>query len=231
MNNKFMKEFDEIEKLFYSCEEDNNLEKVEIQLNQLAENSDDSAVLAKVYGKLAQVENYRYEYAPSSERSAIAEKGVILAKKGLEYDKNSIDANSWAASMMGIHGIEMGILSSLFYLAPIRKHAEKALELDEAYHYGQPHIIMGELYRLTPPSPIGMRDMSKALEHLTRSVELGPLDPQARFHLAELYISLRKKDLARKEITTLLEQDIKVRGPIYAGNWKLKANKLLEKLG
>lgn len=231
MNNQFEKKFEEVKHLLYFCEVDNNLEKAEILLGQIADATEESSVLAKVYGNLAKVENYRFEYAPESERLAIAKKGVELAKKGLELDENCVDANSWAASMMGMHGLEMGILSSLFYLGPIRKYAEKALELDETYHYGQPHLILGELYRLSPPSPIGMRDMNKALEHLLRSTELGSKDPQARFHLAELYISLRKKDLARAEISLLLEQDINVRGPIYVANWKVKARKLQEKLG
>lgn len=30
------------------------------------------------------------------------------------------------------NNLEMGILSSLFYLGPIRKHAEKALKLEHA---------------------------------------------------------------------------------------------------
>lgn len=231
MNNEFEKEFAEVKHLLYFCEVDNNLEKAETMLQQIMGAAEEPSVLAIVYGKLAQVENYRFEYAPVKERLAIAEKGVKLAKKGLEYDAKCVDATSWAASMMGIHGLEMGILSSLFYLGPIRKHADMALELDETYHYAQPHLILGELYRLSPPSPVGMRDMKKALEHLLRSTELGSEDPQAKFHLAELYISLRKKDLARKELNSLLEQDIKVRGPIYAANWKAKARKLQEKLG
>lgn len=231
MNNQFENEFEEVKQLLNLCEVENSLEKAETLLEQIVRATEEPSVLAKVYGMLAQVENYRFEYVPECERLAIAKKGVELAKKGLEYDDNCVDANSWAASMMGIHGLEMGILSSLFYLGPIRKHAEKALKLDEAYHYAQPHLILGELYRLSPPSPIGMRDMNKALEHLLRSTELGSDDPQAKFHLAELYISLRKKDLARAEISSLLEQDIKVRGPIYAANWKAKARKLQEKLG
>lgn len=231
MNTQFAKEFTEVKPLLYFCEADNNLVKAEALLKQIAEATEEPAVLAKVYGMLAQVENYHFEYVPENQRLAVAEKGVKLAKKALEYDDNCVEANSWAASMMGIHGLEMGILSSLFYLGPIRRYAEKALQLDETYHYAQPHLILGELYRLSPPSPIGVRDMNKALEHLLRSVELGSDDPQAKFHLAELYISLRKKDLARAELSSLLEQDIKVRGPIYAANWKEKARKLQEKLG
>lgn len=230
MGNELETAFERIEQLLYSCENGTNLDLAETALTKIKNEANSPQVLAKVYGKLAQVENYRYEYVSSGEKLAVAEKGVNLAKKGLEYDENNVDANSWAAAMMGIHGMEMGILSSLFYLGPVKKHAEKALQLDESYHYGQPHIILGELYRLSPPSPVGMRNLNKALEHLRRSVELGPEDPQARFHLAELYINLRRKELAFKELETLLSQDIQVRGPVYAENWKAKAGKLREKL-
>lgn len=231
MDNKYKKEFEEINQLLYFCETGNNLENAETLLKQIAGDTDDTSVLAKTYGMFAQVENYRFEYANETARLAIAEKGVKLARKGLEYDDNCVEANSWAASMMGIHGLEMGILSSLFYLRPIKEHAEKALKLDATYHYAQPHLILGELYRLSPPSPIGVRDMKKSLEHLLRSTELGGQDPQAKFHLAELYLSLRKKDLARQEISLLFERDYEVRGPVYIANWKAKAHRLQEKLG
>ena len=137
MNNKLKKELEEVKELLYFCEADNNLEKAETLLKQIAEAADDTSVLAKIYGMLAQVENYRFEYANESQRLAIAEKGVKLARQGLEYDDNCVEANSWAASMMGIHGLEMGILSSLFYLRPIKEHADKALLLRKSVWCGQ----------------------------------------------------------------------------------------------
>ena len=221
--------FETVEDLFYRVETGNNLDQAETLLESLSKNESDPAILARVYAELAQAQVWRYEYAPANQRLAFAEKGVKLANRALEYDQNNLQANFWAAATMGTHGMEMGIMSSLFYLGRIKAHCERVLQLDETYQSAAAHQILGDLYRMTPPRPIGMGDKQKALEHLQRARELAPTCPKAKLRLAELYISLRKKDLARQEIQLLLDQEIPEHGPIYAEKVKLQARDLLSK--
>ncbi len=231
MDVKVEEKFDEeIERLLYKCEKDNNLNKAEELLHKLAESIDDSSILARINAELVQVEFWRYEYAVQDDRLAIAERGVALAKKALEYDSDNLEANAWAAAIKGLHGLEMGILSSLFYIKKVREHAEHVLEIDETYHSAIAHQILGDLYRLTPPSPIGMKNTTKAMEHLLKARELAPDCPQAKLRLAEMYLTKRQKEKARIEINLLLEQNIEERGPIYAENCRAKGRKLLKKL-
>lgn len=223
--------FEHVEQLLYRCETDDNLDRAESILLQVAQETRDPEILARVYAELAQVEFWRYEYAPQDRRLTVAAKGVKLAKRALEYDSNHLQANAWAAAMMGLHGLEMGILSSLFYIGQVRDCAERALQVDEAYHSALPHQILGDLFRLTPPSPVGFRDKQKALAHLQRARALAPACPQAKLRLAELYVNLRKDDLARRELQAVLGQEIEERGPLFAAKYKQKAADMAKKLG
>ncbi len=222
--------FDTIEDLFFRLEYDDNLDRAEAILKSLAETVTDPASLARVYAEMAQATYWRYEYAPKSELLAIAAKGAKLAERALEYDPNNLQANAWAAAMKGYYGLQMGILSSLHYMPEIKAHAERVVELDPTYRAAMGHQTLGELHRLSPPPPLAYGNKQKALEHLLRAKELAPEDPQTKWRLAELFISLRKKDLARNEIQFVLDQNIIERGPIFAAKWKQRVRDLEKKL-
>ncbi|MBI4831301.1 MAG: tetratricopeptide repeat protein [Candidatus Lindowbacteria bacterium] len=222
--------FAEADRLFEQCEADGNLDKAEAMLTPLTERIADASLLARVYAMLAQREFWRHYYAPEEERLAIAEKGIGFAQKALEIDPKNLYANYWAALLMGIHGLEMGILSALFYMEKIKGCAEQVVELDESYMNGGAHQVLGDLYRLTPPPPVAFGDKEKAVEHLLRANELSPNDPQARLRLAEAYFSVRQKDKARREAEHVLNQKAAVRGPIYTENMKKWAREILAKV-
>ncbi len=132
--------------------------------------------------------------------------------------------------MMGYHGLEMGIISALHYMGQVKACAERVVALDEVYHSALGHQILGDLHRLTPPAPLGFGNKQKAMEHLLRARELAPECPQAKLRLAELYLSQRKKELARQQIQLVLDQDIFERGPVFAAKMKARASDLQKKL-
>lgn len=224
-----VKTFEEVEALLHRWEDPGNPERAEALLAQIAASTGDRAVLATVLGLRAQARWLSYEDAPPSERRALAEGGVGLARRALEHDPGSLHANAWAAALMGVHGLEMGILGALFYLKEIQAAAEKVLRIDETYHGALAHQILGELHRLAPPRPIGVRDYGRALEHLTRARRLSDC-PMAKLRLAELYLALRKPDLAREEVHAALAQDIDERGPRYEARCRARARELEARL-
>jgi tetratricopeptide (TPR) repeat protein len=222
--------FREVDDLLYHCEKEGNINRAVSLLEPQLKTVEDPPTLARIYGILAQAKFWSHYYAPECDRLSIAEEGVNLAKKGLELDPNSLYANTFAAMLMGIHGLEMGIMSSLFYIKHVKACAERGIEIDESYFDAGPHVILGDLYRLAPPPPIGCGNKKKAVEHLARASELAPHSPLARVRLAEAYIRIRKKDLARQEAEFVLNQDIEERGPIFAENMKQWARDILKKL-
>lgn len=229
MNTQVDEQLHEVEALLYHCERSGNPEKAEALLSAVAASTDDPAVLATVFGLRAQAQLLLYDDAEPSGRRALAETGVRLARRALEHDPENLHANAWGAALMGVHGLEMGLLSALFYLKDIKASAEKVLRLDETYHSAMAHQILGDLHRLAPPSPIGVRDYARALEHLRRARSLS-VCPMAKLRLAELYITLRKPDLAREEIRAALAQEIDERGPRYEARCRARARELAQRL-
>jgi tetratricopeptide (TPR) repeat protein len=223
--------FTKIDQCFDKLEEHNNLHKAEVLLKEYLDKVSDPAVRSRIYAMLAQVEFWRYEYAPekSKERRVVAKKGADLAKKALELDENNMWANAWASAMMGIHGQEEGILSILHYLPKIEGYAKRAIELDENYNNAMAHQVLGNLYRLSPPKPISVGSKKKSLEEFERVRELAPSCPVAAISFAELQLSRRKKDDARKLLQFVIDTEKVDHGPEFMAKQKEKAKKLIKK--
>ncbi len=221
--------FTEVDDLLYSCEKEGNIDRAVSLMEPHLETVDDPATLARVNAMLAQAQFWRHYYAPADERLAAAEKGVNFAKKALELDPDNLYANCFGALLMGIHGLEMGIVNSLFYMYKVKACGEKCVELDESYYEAAPHIILGDLYRFAPPPPIGCGNKKKSVKHLERARELAPDSSMARVRLAESYLKIRKKDLARQEAEFVLNHDIKERGPRFAEDMKQWAREILKR--
>jgi tetratricopeptide (TPR) repeat protein len=224
--------FDKVDHCIDTCEEDNNLDKAEALLKENLESVSNPADQSRIYAMLAHVEFWRYDYAEedSKERTAIAKKGADLAKKALELDDTNVYSNAWAAAMLGIHGQEEGILSILHYLPKIEGYAKRAVELDPRYNNAMGHQVLGNLYRLSPPKPIGIGSKKKSHEHLSRARELAPTCPVAALSLAELQLARRKKGEAKEAIDFVLDFDIVEHGPIFASRQKDKARELQARL-
>lgn len=224
--------FERVDHFIDQCEKHNNLDRAEALLKEYLEKTSDPAVQSRIYANLAHLEFWRYDYAPegSKERTGIAKKGAELAERALELDDANVYANAWAAAMLGIHGQEEGVLSILHYIPKIESCAKRAVELDESYNNAMGHQVLGNLYRLTPPKPIGVGSKKKALEHLTRSRELAPACPVAALSLAELQLARRKKAEAKEHIEFVLSHEITEHGPIFASRQKGKAKELQGRL-
>ncbi|MBI5118883.1 hypothetical protein HZA56_20635 [Candidatus Poribacteria bacterium] len=224
--------FAKVDHCFEVLEEDDNLNRAERLLQETLKKVSDPAIKSRIYAYLAQVEFWHYEYAPegSKARREFAKKGADLAKKALEFDEGNVWANAWASAMLGIHGQEEGIMSILHYLPKIAAYARRAVELDETYNSAMGHQVLGNLYRLSPPRPIGIGNKRKSLEHLTRARELAPACPVAAISYAELEISRRKKDEARKALQFVIDTKKVDHGPLFMARQKAKAGRLMEKI-
>lgn len=213
------------------CETADGLNRTEALLRPYTEEDAEPAVRAGAYALLAAVEFWRYDYAPEDDRAYIAELGGNLAEQALKADPDNLYANAWAAALQGIWGLEQGVLSILHYIPKIEQCALRAVELDELYNNAMGHQILGNLYRLTPPKPIGVGNKKKALQHLERARELAPTCPDAKLSMGELLIAMRKKDQAREVLHRVVDEEITLHGPEFARRKKDKARELLEKLG
>ena len=91
-----------------------------------------------------------------------------------------------------IFGYQNGVRSMI-------KDWEAALKLDPAFDHGGPDRMLGELYSSLPKyfgTKDVRQDLSKALEHLKKSVEIDPNYPTQRFDLAEVFLKIKMKEEA-----------------------------------
>ena len=216
--------------LIDDCEAADGLNRAEALLQAHLDANADATTTARAYALLAAIEFWRHDYAPEDDRAHFAEKGANLAAKAIESDPDDLYANAWSAALMGIWGLEQGVLSILHYIPKIAARAERTIELDETYNNAMGHQVIGNLYRLSPPKPIGIGNKRKALAHLERARELAPTCPDAKLSLGELLMAMRKKDRARAELQLLVDQDIALHGPAFAARKKAKARELLAQI-
>ncbi|MCB1317957.1 MAG: hypothetical protein KDK27_18460 [Leptospiraceae bacterium] len=206
---------------------ENLLKAREIYLEALKNNEKD----AEAVTQLAQIMFWLGEYSDSdSDKEKYFGEGVEHGKKAIELNPDSVAAHTWYASSMGSHGLVRGIMSSLFYLGPIEKHAKKAVELDESYFEAAPLRLLGRFYHQAPGWPVGPGDNKKAQELLERSIEVGPEFAFNQVYLADLYISKGKKDDARKMLEAALALPERSNMPIHYQRSQAQARSLMEKL-
>lgn len=130
--------------------------------------------------------------------------GVKIGETAVQKNPNDVAAHLWYAANMGSHGVERGIMASLFYINPIIEHGTKAIDLDETYFHAAPLRLMGRFYHQCPGWPISKGDINKGMSLLEKAVNIAPDFLQNKVYLAEIYMAKRKKREARKLLDEIL---------------------------
>src|SRR5215203_6655705 len=200
---KHEKIFQKVRKLIDERElDDANLEAARDELFALVE---EDSECDWAYGLLSEINYWLGEYAGDPEdKLAFFDEGVQCGEAGVSLNEDSLEANFWLAVNSGSYGQEKGIMQSLAMVQPIKRAAEKALEIDGGYFYGGPWRVLGRLYHKAPGFPFSAGNTRKAIECLEKAVELGPKFYLNRLFLAEAYLSNRDKAQAREQLEWIL---------------------------
>ncbi len=182
--------------------DEENLDRAYGELTELVEEYPECAW---GYGLLSEIYYWFGENAEPDDKLFCFEEGVRYGEHGVEVDEDSLQASFWLSVNYGSFGQEKGIMKSLSLVNPIKKLAERVIEIDEGYFYGGPWRVLGRLYNKAPGFPISIGDNKKAAECLGRALELGPKFYLNHLFLAELYISDRKYDKARDRLEWILD--------------------------
>lgn len=180
-----------------------NLEKAaELLSGSLEQGGERGAILAD----LTQAYFWLGDYATDkAKREEYFGKAVEWGKQAVEAAPDSVKAHLWFAAAMGSHGIERGIMSSLFYLGPIEKHGKRAMELDQAYFDAAPLRLLGRFYHQAPGWPLGPGDLKKSVQTLQKAVELAPGFPHNHLYLGEVLAATGKKDDGKKCVQHVID--------------------------
>jgi hypothetical protein len=152
------------------------------------------------------------EYAlddPAEHKAALteardaAERAVALAGN----DGDLVQAHLWASYAWGQWALLEGKLAAVRQgaAAKIRDHAEAVVRLDPRIDGDAGDRVLGRLHHQSPSVPFltGWISKTKALEHLERSVRLGPASLVNRGYLGEALWEIDRK--RRPEAKALLE--------------------------
>ncbi len=180
-------------------------------------------------GLLSELYYWTGEFAEPDEKLFNFEYGVNYGEKGVAVNENSLEANFWLAVNYGSFGTEKGIMKSLELIKPIKKCAEKVLEIDESYFYGGPWRVLGRLYHKAPGFPFSVGDTKKGIECLEKALELGPKFYLNHLFIAEAYQSNSNKQKAKEHLEWIINAPLNKNHEKEDELYKNDAKKMLEK--
>jgi tetratricopeptide (TPR) repeat protein len=126
--------------------------------------------------------------------------GIQAGMLAVKLQDGKPEGHFWLGANYG-GSAQDSMLSGLSEVEDIRREMETVIRLDERYQSGSAYMVLGQTY-LEAPLLLG-GDRYKAVDYLEKSLRFGPTNALARFHLAEAYLAVNRKDDARKQVEAL----------------------------
>jgi tetratricopeptide (TPR) repeat protein len=182
----------------------------------------EGARAAYFYGTYARAD------APDSEKMAIFDAGIQLAKEAVALAPKDVEAHFWLGVLYGVYGEAKGIFKSLALVPSIKQEMQTCLELDPSVEGYGPDRVLGRMYFKLPFFKGG--DNKKSIEHLEKSLAGAPTDALTKLYLAETYKSEGMKGKAIEQLRGIIAMTPDPRWAAEHPTIKAKAEKLLAKL-
>lgn len=128
------------------------------------------------------------------------ERGEKLAKISIGKNPKNPEAHFWLAVNKGSVGKLNGVLNSLFMVDPLKKEAQKVIELNP--NHAGAHMVLGEIYKSLPGLFGG--DKEKAIQEFKTAMAKDSLFTATYVILAETYRDIGKIEEAKKTLNKLL---------------------------
>lgn len=147
--------------------------------------------------RLAQVCYNLGELAEDSQRLAYYEKGRDYAELLRKEKPGWVKGHYWLAQNLSGVAEVGGAGRALRSLPEIVEILEKVALSDPIYDQAGAHRALGSIFYEAPDWPLSVGDPEKALQHLTRAVEISPKNSTNQLFLGDLLIRLGKKQEAQ----------------------------------
>jgi len=152
--------------------------------------------------KAARILYWLGDHSPKEEKAAIFEKGIEYAKRGVALDDNCVPCHYWLGINYSVYGEAKGIIKSINLLAPIKAEMNKVIELDPGHDQGGAYRILGRIAFKLPRIFGGSK--KESVEYLKKSQAISPHNIMTHVFLAETYLGMKEKELAKKELEAVL---------------------------
>ncbi|MCJ7774595.1 MAG: TRAP transporter TatT component family protein [Desulfobacterales bacterium] len=137
------------------------------------------------------------------ERKKAFTTGQMYAKKLCELDSDNVEGNFWFAVNMALYGGEVGVMKSAFMLPDIKRRMEIVMDREKYYYHGGPQRLLARIDYETPGFFRGSLEKAEAM--LKEAIHASPNFTLSYVYLAEIYMEMKKPDLARKELKFVLD--------------------------
>lgn len=175
----------------------------------------------------------RYTVSDSDVRKAIYDEAKNIGADGINEFPESVAIHVWMAGIWGAWGEEHGVLKAARkgVAGKIRKHCEKAIELDENFDEGSAYLILGRLHFKAPRIPLilGWPSKKKALQFLEKAHAISPQNLLTKQFLAEALYESGQRDRAIELMEEIINTDTLVRGVVEDAFVKSEVAKTLKK--
>ena len=143
-------------------------------------------------------------YTEESKRLAAYEEGAKVARQAIELQEHNAHAHYLYAANRGSAAQLKGMMASALTVQELKRHVNRALELQPEL---APALHMKGMMLEELPWLLG-GNADEALSYLRRALVAAPNYTHARLDLAKAYIKRKNPDLARKELSTILQQPL-----------------------
>lgn len=137
-------------------------------------------------------------HSPEKEKLAIFERGIEYGKRAVLLKEDCAPCHYWLGVNYGVYGEAKGVFKSLSLVDPIKEEMNKVIQLDPGFMHGGAYRILGRMAYKLPWFAGGSNKDS--VEYLKKALEYGPNSFLTRLFLAETYLAMDEKELAKKEL-------------------------------
>lgn len=137
-------------------------------------------------------------HSPESDRTAIFEKAIEYGRKAVSLKDDCAPCHYWLGVNYGMYGETKGVLKSLGLVDKIREEMNKVIQLDPGFMHGGAYRVLGRMAHKLPWFAGGSN--KESVEYLKKALEYGPNSFLTRVFLAETYLAMDQRELARKEL-------------------------------
>jgi len=175
----------------------------EMLLQQCEAAPDDYAALwrlARTYQFCGMVADEEGQNERAQQRFAA---GAEVALRAVKAESTRVEGHFW----YGVNSIEAarrrGLLMTLGTLSRATRYIERALDLDEAYHFAGPVRVSGRIMHFRPPILGGTID--RAIDIYHRALQIDDRNSTTLLYYAEALIVDQQRIKARSVLRTIIE--------------------------